>query len=63
MRYQTEHARMFHRCYMPSVMLSGTLDEAAARRAGADAFLRNPEDIGLLVSTFKRLLEHRSPDE
>jgi CheY-like chemotaxis protein len=37
---------MFHRRYMPIVMMSGTLDEAAARAAGADAFLRKPEDIG-----------------
>ncbi len=47
---------------MPIVMMSGTLTEAVAREAGADAFLRKPEDIALLASTITRLLEHRSQD-
>lgn len=42
---------MFHRQYKPIVMMSGTLDEATAREAGADAFLHKPQDIGLLVET------------
>jgi CheY-like chemotaxis protein len=55
-----EHVRsMFHRRYMPIVMMSGTLDEGTAREAGADAFLRKPQDIGLLVETINRLLTDR----
>ena len=50
---------MFHREHVPIVMLSGTLDEAAAYKAGANAFLRKPQDIGLLVETVNRLLDHR----
>ena len=47
---------MPHREYMPIVMTSGTLSEAVARKAGANAFLRKPQDIGLLVETINRLL-------
>jgi CheY-like chemotaxis protein len=50
---------IFHRRYMPIVMMSGTLDEATAREAGADAFLRKPQDIGVLVQTINRVREHR----
>ena len=46
-----------HREYMPIVMTSGTLSEAVARKAGANAFLRKPQDIGLLVETINRLLD------
>ena len=42
------------RC-MPIVMVSGTLSEAVARKAGANAFLR--KDIGLLVETINRLFD------
>ena len=48
---------MPHREYMPIVMTSGTLSEAVARRAGANAFLRKPQDIGRLVETINRLLD------
>jgi CheY-like chemotaxis protein len=51
--------RMVHRRYMPIVMLSGTLIESAALEAGADAFLRKPQDLQLLVETIGRLLELR----
>ncbi len=52
-----EHVRsMIHRRYMPIVMMSGTLDEATAREAGADAFLHKPEDISSLVETISGLL-------
>jgi hypothetical protein len=44
---------------MPIVMMSGTLSEAAARNAGANAFLRKPQDIGSLVETITRLLSER----
>ena len=43
-------------------MMSGTLDETTAREAGADAFLRKPQDIGLLVHTINRLLDDREQD-
>jgi DNA-binding response OmpR family regulator len=40
-------------------MLSGTLHEAEAREAGADSFLRKPQDIGSIVETVNRLVgEH-----
>jgi len=42
---------------MPIIILSGTLDKAAARDAGVDAFLCKPEDIPLLVATISRLLD------
>jgi CheY-like chemotaxis protein len=52
-----EHVRtMPHRRCMPIVMMSGTLSEAVARKAGVNAFLRKPQDIGLLVETINRLL-------
>ena len=47
---------MPHRRYMPIVMMSGTLCDAEARKAGANAFLRKPQDIGLLAETINRLL-------
>ena len=53
-----EHVRtMPHRRCMPIVMMSGTLSEAVARKAGVNAFLRKPQDIGLLVETINRLLD------
>ena len=52
-----EHVRtMPHRRCTPIVMMSGTLSEAVARKAGVNAFLRKPQDIGLLVETINRLL-------
>jgi CheY-like chemotaxis protein len=51
---------MVHRRYLPIIMMSGTLDERTARDAGADAFLRKPQDIGLIVQTIDRLLD---PDQ
>ncbi len=58
-----EHARsMVHRRHIPIVMMSGTLDERAARDAGADAFLHKPQDFELLVQTISRLLD-RSQDQ
>lgn len=53
---------MLHRRYMPIVMMSGRLDEATAREAGADAFLRKPEGIGSLVKTITSLLEGREDE-
>jgi CheY-like chemotaxis protein len=53
---------MLHRRYMPVVMMSGTLDEARAREAGADAFLHKPEGIRSLVGTITRLLDEREQE-
>jgi len=44
-------------------MMSGTLEEATAREAGADAFLCKPEDIGSLVLTLNRLLDPEQDQE
>jgi CheY-like chemotaxis protein len=48
-----------HRRQTPIVILSATLDEAAARAAGADEFLRKPEDLSSLAETITRLLASR----
>lgn len=53
---------MLHRRYVPIVMMSGTLYEAAALEGGADAFLRKPEGVGLLVDTIRRLLGEHERD-
>jgi CheY-like chemotaxis protein len=45
-----------HRQHTPIVMLSGSSVEGEAISAGADAFLRKPDDIGDLVATVTRLL-------
>lgn len=46
-----------HRQRTPVVMLSGSFVEGEAREAGADAFLRKPQDLRLLVGTVKRLVQ------
>lgn len=51
------HARRLpHRQHTSIIMLSSGLWQVEARRAGADAFLRKPEDIGAVVETVRRLL-------
>ncbi|MDX6270375.1 MAG: hypothetical protein QOD28_1598 [Acidobacteriota bacterium] len=45
-----------HRKQTPIIMISATECGRAARRAGADAFIRKPEGIGLIVETVARLL-------
>jgi two-component system chemotaxis response regulator CheY len=45
-----------HRRRTPVVMLSAGDVEAEAWRAGADAFLRKPDDIGRLTGMVTRLL-------
>jgi two-component system, chemotaxis family, chemotaxis protein CheY len=53
-----ERARtMAHRRDTPVVMLSATVDNAAARQAGADVGLHKPEEIGSLADTVARLLK------
>jgi CheY-like chemotaxis protein len=48
--------KMTHRRRMPMVMLSGDDNESEAWRAGVDAFLKKPEQIGNLPATINRLL-------
>ena len=56
------HARMLpYRQHTPVVIISATDCERDARRAGADAFLKKPDDINRLVSTIAQLL-HASSD-
>jgi CheY-like chemotaxis protein len=51
------HARRLpHRRQTPIIMFSASDCEPYARRAGADAFLRKPKDVGLLIETAARLL-------
>ena len=50
-------ARMLaHRKRTPIIMFSASDVESEAWRAGADAFLRKPEDVGAVVGTVRRLL-------
>lgn len=46
-----------HRETTPIIIFSATNRETAAREAGADAFLRKPQDILALVPTITRLLD------
>jgi CheY-like chemotaxis protein len=46
-----------HRKHTPVIMLSASEGAAEAREAGADVFLRKPQDVVLLVETVRRLLE------
>lgn len=51
------HARRLeHRRNTPIIMLSATPYQAEAREAGADVFLRKPEDMYIVARTVKRLL-------
>lgn len=49
--------KMTHRRRTPIVMISGTDCETEAWRAGVDAFLKKPAQIGELPSTLARLLK------
>lgn len=50
-----------HRRKTPIIMFSTTDCEENARRAGVDAFLRKPQDIGRLVETVGRLIAEQPP--
>jgi two-component system chemotaxis response regulator CheY len=51
------HARMLpYRQHTPIVIISATESARDAQRAGADAFLKKPDDINQLVPTITRLL-------
>jgi CheY-like chemotaxis protein len=52
--------RMAHRCEIPIVMLSATVDNAAARSAGADLGLRKPEEIGSIAEAIAGILRIES---
>jgi DNA-binding response OmpR family regulator len=54
----TRFARsLSHRRRTPVVILSGSYVEGVAMEAGADAFLRKPQDLRLLVETVRRLIQ------
>jgi two-component system chemotaxis response regulator CheY len=58
------HARMLpYRQHTPVVVISATDCEREARRAGAGAFLKKPDDITQLVSTITRLLNASASPE
>ena len=48
-----------HRQQTPIIMLSGDEVEMEARRAGANAFLRKPDDVLLVAETVARLLARK----
>lgn len=48
-----------HRQQTPIIMLSGDEVEIQARRAGANAFLRKPEDVSVIAEAIARLLARR----
>ena len=48
-----------HRQQTPIIMLSASNVEKEARRAGANAFLRKPEDVMALTETIAKLLAHQ----
>jgi two-component system chemotaxis response regulator CheY len=48
-----------HRQYTPTVMLSASRIEAEARRAGADEFLKKPDDITKITEHVRRLFNIR----
>jgi CheY-like chemotaxis protein len=49
-----------HRQQTPIIMLSGDEVEIQARRAGANTFLRKPEDVSVIAETIARQLARRS---
>jgi two-component system, chemotaxis family, chemotaxis protein CheY len=49
-----------HRQQTPIIMLSGDDVELEARRAGANAILRKPEDVALIAETVARLLARKA---
>ncbi len=51
--------RLPHRRQVPIIMLSATDEWREARRVGASAFLRKPEDVHVLTETIARLLARR----
>lgn len=52
--------RLPHRQQTPIIMFSASDVEGEARRAGADVFLRKPEDMHVIAETIVRLLAHKA---
>jgi len=52
-----------HRCGIPMIVLTASPVEAAARDAGADVFLRKPQDVTSLVETVNRLLDEGAEEQ
>jgi DNA-binding response OmpR family regulator len=54
----TYYARtLAHRKQTPIIMISASECGRAARHAGADAFIRKPQDVGRLVEIMSRVLD------
>ena len=51
--------RVLHRQQIPIIMFSASDIEREARRAGANVFLRKPEDLNALAETIARLLARK----
>ncbi len=51
---------MAHRQHTPIIMLSGDEAETSARRAGANVFLKKPDEALLIAETVARLLARKS---
>jgi CheY-like chemotaxis protein/tetratricopeptide (TPR) repeat protein len=59
-----KHARaLAHRQQTPIIMLSADDVEVSARRAGANAFLRKPEDVSSIAETVAHLLARKKGKE
>ncbi|MCA1577054.1 MAG: response regulator [Acidobacteria bacterium] len=54
--------KLAHRAHTPIVVLSATPVRSEARQAGADAFLRKPQDVGSIVETIARLVAEHEQD-
>jgi two-component system chemotaxis response regulator CheY len=48
-----------HRAHTPIAVISATPVEAEAKVAGANVFLRKPQDIGSIVNTIRRFIGER----
>ena len=51
--------RLTHRRRTPIIMLSAGVSENAARQAGADVYLKKPDEIDAIVEAVKRLIGAR----
>ena len=51
-----------HRAHTPIAVISATPVEAEAKDAGANIFLRKPQDIGLIANTIKRFLRENQDE-
>jgi DNA-binding response OmpR family regulator len=49
--------RLSHRQRTPIIVLSASEASTEARDAGADVFLRKPQDVGMIVETVKALVK------